>query len=197
MIVDLFLVYQFIKRLSTPFKDWEAYKLGIIDETGKQLIKRKDFTKRNQKDAYGIFDIMITKLKRLLEKVPGGKTRIGSYAAALYLIKEQSEIEKQDIQLIEDLSESSLEEKLNQYIEYVQRSNEDIDQLFERAFEEDAPANAVGGGNVAGLGVGAQGEPGITPKAARKYKRKNQKNQEKMSLKRFKDSAGIKGITSV
>lgn len=193
MIVDLFLVYQFIKRLSTPFKDWEAYKLGIIDETGKQLIKRKDFTKRNQKDAFGIFDIMITKLKRLLEKVPGGKTRIGSYAAALYLIKEQSEIEKQDIQLIEDLSESSLEEKLNQYIEYVQRSNEDIDQLFEKAFEEDAPANAVGGGNVAGLGVGDQGEPGITPKAKRKYKRKNQEK----ALKRFKDSAGIKGITSV
>jgi hypothetical protein len=193
MIVDLFLVYQFIRRLSTPFKEWDAYKLGIIDETGKQLIKRKDFTKRDQKDAYGIFDIMITKLKRLLEKVPGGKTRIGSYAAALYLIKEQSEIEKQDIQLIEDLSESSLEEKLNQYIEYVQRSNEDIDQLFERAFEEDAPANAVGGGNVAGLGVGAQGEPGITPKAARKYKRKNQEK----ALKRFKDSAGIKGITSV
>ncbi len=193
MIVDLFLVYQFIKRLSTPFKDWDAYKLGIIDETGKQLIKRKDFTKRDQKNAFGIFDIMITKLKRLLEKVPGGKTRIGSYAAALYLIKEQSEIEKQDIQLIEDLSESSLEEKLNQYIEYVQRSNEDIDQLFEKAFEEDAPANVVGGGNVAGLGVGAQGEPGITPKAARKYKRKNQEK----ALKRFKDSAGIKGITSV
>ena len=193
MIVDLFLVYQFIKRLSTPFKDWDAYKLGIIDETGKQLIKRKDFTKRDQKNAYGIFDIMITKLKRLLEKVPGGKTRIGSYAAALYLIKEQSEIEKQDIQLIEDLSESSLEEKLNQYIEYVQRSNEDIDQLFEKAFEEDAPANVVGGGNVAGLGVGPQGEPGITPKAARKYKRKNQEK----ALKRFKDSAGIKGITSV
>jgi len=193
MIVDLFLVYQFIKRLSTPFKDWDAYKLGIIDETGKQLIKRKDFTKRDQKNAFGIFDIMITKLKRLLEKVPGGKTRIGSYAAALYLIKEQSEIEKQDIHLIEDLSESSLEEKLNQYIEYVQRSNEDIDQLFEKAFEEDAPANAVGGGNVAGLGVGDQGEPGITPKAARKYKRKNQEK----ALKRFKDSAGIKGITSV
>ena len=172
MIVDLFLVYQFIRRLSTPFKEWDAYKLGIIDETGKQLIKRKDFTKRNQKDAFGIFDIMITKLKRLLEKVPGGKTRIGSYAAALYSIKEQSEIEKQDIHLIEDLSESSLEEKLNQYIEYVQNSNEDIDQLFERAFDEDVPGNSVA--NVAGLGVGDQGEPGITPKAARKYKRKNQ-----------------------
>ena len=26
---------------------------------------------------------------------------------------------------------------------------------------EDAPVNAVGGGNVAGLGVGPQGEPGV------------------------------------
>jgi len=58
MIVDLFLVFQFIKRLSTPFKEWDAYKLGIIDETGKQLIKRKDFTKRDQKNSFGIFDII-------------------------------------------------------------------------------------------------------------------------------------------
>ena len=129
MIVDLFLVYQFIKRLSTPFKEWDAYKLGIIDAAGKQLIKRKDFTKRDQKDAFGIFDIMIVKLKRLLEKIPGGKTRIGSYAAALYLIKEHDLISRQGIDLTEDLSEHSLEEKLNQYIEYV-KSTQDIDSLF-------------------------------------------------------------------
>tara|TARA_R110002153_G_scaffold18411_1_gene64316 strand:- start:107 stop:691 length:585 start_codon:yes stop_codon:yes gene_type:complete len=193
MIVDLFLVYQFIKRLSTPFKEWDAYKLGIIDAAGKQLIKRKDFTKRDQKDAFGIFDIMIVKLKRLLEKIPGGKTRIGSYAAALYLIKEHDLISRQGIDLTEDLSEHSLEEKLNQYIEYV-KSTQDIDSLFESMFDvdEDAPANSVGGGNVAGLGVGSQGEPGLTPKAARKYKRKNQKT----SMIRFKDSVGKKGIRS-
>ena len=83
MIVDLFLVYQFIKRLATPFKEWEAYKLGIIDEKGNQLVKRKQFRKQKEHDAFGIFDLMITKLKKLLEKVPGGKTRIASYAAAL------------------------------------------------------------------------------------------------------------------
>ena len=74
MIVDLFLVYQFIRRLATPFNEWSAFKLGIIDETGKQLIKRKNFTTREQKDSFQIFDIMIAKLKRLLEKVPGGKS---------------------------------------------------------------------------------------------------------------------------
>ena len=30
--------------------------------------------------------------------------------------------------------------------------------------EEDAPANAAGSGNVAGIGVGPDGEPGINPK---------------------------------
>ena len=29
---------------------------------------------------------------------------------------------------------------------------------------EDAPANAVGGGNIAGVGVGPDGEPGVKPK---------------------------------
>ena len=66
MIVDLFLVFQFIKRLGTPFNEWPAFKQGIIDEKGNQLIRRSEFTKRDQKDAFGIFDIMIMKLKRLL-----------------------------------------------------------------------------------------------------------------------------------
>lgn len=38
---------------------------------------------------------------------------------------------------------------------------------------EDAPANAVGGGNIAGMGVGSQGEPGVRPKALKRYKDKN------------------------
>ena len=38
--VDYYLAYQFIKKLTTPFKDTEAYKLGIIDEKGKVLKKR-------------------------------------------------------------------------------------------------------------------------------------------------------------
>ena len=33
-----------------------------------------------------------------------------------------------------------------------------------KRMKEDAPVNAVGGGNVAGLGVGPQGEPGVKKK---------------------------------
>ena len=33
-----------------------------------------------------------------------------------------------------------------------------------KPIQEDAPTNAVGGGQIAGLGVGPQGEPGIKKK---------------------------------
>ena len=46
--------------------------------------------------------------------------------------------------------------------------------MSEQNLDEDAPANAVGGGNIAGAGVGPSGEPGVRPKAMSKYKRKNQ-----------------------
>lgn len=41
---------------------------------------------------------------------------------------------------------------------------------------EEAPANNVGGGNIAGMGVGPQGEPGLKMKQRLKYKRKNAKD---------------------
>ena len=50
---------------------------------------------------------------------------------------------------------------------------------------EDAPANAVGGGNIAGIGVGADGEPGVTPKWMKKYKAKNAAGAPKAGRKSF------------
>ncbi len=48
---------------------------------------------------------------------------------------------------------------------------------------EDAPANAAGGGNVAGIGVGVDGEPGIHVK---KKKKDDMKTHIMSFLKRFK-----------
>ena len=175
MIVDLFLVYQFIRRLATPFKEWDAYKLGIIDEDGNILKKARELRTVEERKAWGKFDLMITKLKRLLGKVPGGSSRIASYAAALYLIKENEEIEKHG----DFLSEEQLEDKLIDYMTIVQETR-NYDDMF-----EDAIANSAGGGDIAGIGVGPDGEPGVTKKAMRKYKKDNQQ-----PLKRFKDTIG-------
>jgi hypothetical protein len=39
---------------------------------------------------------------------------------------------------------------------------------FKNKLKEDAPTNSVGGGNVAGLGVGPQGEPGVSKKTKKR-----------------------------
>lgn len=51
---------------------------------------------------------------------------------------------------------------------------------------EDGPANVVGSGNIAGVGVGPNGEPGMSAKAIRRYKRKN-KEQAPRKIMGFAD----------
>ena len=171
-MIDLFLVYQFIRRLATPFEKWEAFELGIIDKNGNQLKKSKDFRTIKERGAWGKFDVMIAKLKKLLAKVPGGSSRIGSYAAALWLIKENNQHD------VESLTEEQLMESFMPYLTLVEsRQSKDINDLF-----EDAIANSAGSGNVDGIGVGPRGEPGLTKKQQKKYT-KNAK-----PMKRFSDT---------
>lgn len=165
MIVDLYLVYQFIKRLTTPFVDWPAYKLGIIDEKGNQLKKRKNLMKVAERDAFGIFDLMILKLKKLLAKLPGGQTKLATYAAALWLVKESSEIEEYG----EELTEEAIESKFNQYLDYTTESY-DVNNKFEMMLE-DGVVNSAGAGAVAGIGVGPDGEPGVSKKAQKRIQK--------------------------
>ena len=111
MVVDLFLVYQFVRRLATPFEKWDAYKEGIIDKNGKVLIKSKNFTTKKQRAAWRIFDRMIANLKKLLAKVPGGSSKLASYAAALFLIKEYKAFTDESM-LNEDITDEKLDESI-------------------------------------------------------------------------------------
>lgn len=175
MIVDLFLVYQFIKRLATPFTEWEAYKLGIIDEDGNQLKKRKELRTVKERDAWGKFDVMIAKLKKLLAKVPGGKSRLASYAAALWLIKEHNQHDG------ETLTEEELYKSFTPYLDFVvENKSDNLDELFEEVMSA-APVNSAGSGAIAGIGVGKDGEPGLTKAQMKKYKKRNK------PMKRLRD----------
>ena len=88
-IGNIYFVYQFLKKLVTPFEKTKAFELGIIDEKGKILKIRRDLKTKDEKEAYTLSDTLIWNIKKLLGKVPGGQSRIASYAAALFLIKEQ------------------------------------------------------------------------------------------------------------
>jgi len=96
--IDLFVTYRFLKILTTPFDKQEAYKLGIIDKDGNRIIpQQKGFSKKTkappletveEKEAYTILHKLIFNIKKLFNKVPGLRTKVGTYAAALYLLKD-------------------------------------------------------------------------------------------------------------
>jgi hypothetical protein len=101
--VELFITYKFIRLLVTPWKKTEAFDEGIIDDNGKLLIKVKDQTNA-QKKVYTYFHRLVFNIKRILEKIPFGKPMIKSYAAALFLLKEETGMAEEDIlKVLEDL----------------------------------------------------------------------------------------------
>jgi len=87
--IDMYLVYQFMKRIVTPFEKWPAFQLGIIDKNGKVLRPKRSLTTTQEKQAWGYYDIVCANLKKILGKLPGGKTQLASIAAAVFLFKEQ------------------------------------------------------------------------------------------------------------
>ena len=84
---DLLLAYNFIKRLVTPFDETDAFKLGIIDERGKKI---KDPENAKEELAFSTFNRLIFNIKKIVERLPGGKSKLASYGAALFLIKESA-----------------------------------------------------------------------------------------------------------
>lgn len=86
---DLVYTLRFLRLLTTKFEDTTAFKLGLIDKDGKK-IKKPESTE--EKSAYNTFHRLVFNLKKLLAKVPGGGSKLASYAAALFLIKEKLEL---------------------------------------------------------------------------------------------------------
>ena len=93
---DAFITYKIIKMLATPFEKWEAFDLGLIDDEGNTLKKAET---GEEKDALPKWLIVIKNIKRVLGKLPLGKTRLGTFAAAMWLIKEETGIH--DIRYLE------------------------------------------------------------------------------------------------
>jgi len=94
--VDLFVTYRFLKLLVTPFNKQDAFKLGIIDKNGKNLIKSKDLETEEQRQSYTLLHRLVFNCKRIMSKIPLVRTQIGTYAAALFLLKEHYNIKGMD-----------------------------------------------------------------------------------------------------
>ena len=91
--IDLFVTYRFLKLLVTPWKKKEAYKQGIIDSKGNLLKKSRDFNTEAERESFTLLHRLVFNCKRIMSKIPLIKTQIGTYAAALFLLKEHYKIE--------------------------------------------------------------------------------------------------------
>ena len=92
--IDLFVTYRFLKLLTTPFSKTDAYKYGIIDDNGNRIRKKNsdevavDLTTSQLKNSYTILHKLVFNIKKIFAKVPGLRTKVGTYAAALFLLKD-------------------------------------------------------------------------------------------------------------
>lgn len=131
---NIFLLYMFIRKLTLPFEDWPAFALGLIDKDGNIKKTRKDMT-HDERAEFSMFDLMILNLKKLLAKLPGGSSRIATFAAALFLLKEGKILKESEY------TDSQLSIKLYEYINEAKKViNEDGSAV---------PTNAISTGAVA------------------------------------------------
>jgi hypothetical protein len=112
---DFAYAIRFLKLLVTPWDKTEAFKLGIVDEKGKTIKKGKDLKTPQEKAAYTIFHRLVFTLKRVIQKLPFGKTLVASYASALFLIREETGMSDNQIKkTLEKFLEEPIEEEITE-----------------------------------------------------------------------------------
>lgn len=122
-VIDALIAYRVVKLLVTPFNKTEAFKLGIIDEKGKRskLPGTNKSTPLNtiaERNAYTVLHKLVFNIKKIFEKVPGLRTKLGTYAAALFLLK--------------DTFRESVDPKMfeREFLNYIKENNIEIDDTI-------------------------------------------------------------------
>ena len=124
--IDLFVAYRFKRILTTPFEKTDAFKLGIIDDKCKRIKKEKStkpavpLNTSELKNAYTILHKLVFNIKKIFLKVPGIKTKVGTYAAALFLLKDTFKEHFEDPRFIEKT-----------FLEYLKENYEIDDSISE------------------------------------------------------------------
>jgi len=154
-VVDLFVLYKILRKFVTPFTSMPAFKASLIDSNG-NFLKSRDEMSVDEKRIMTYLDVFAINMKKVLGKIPGGKSQIATFAAALLFLRQKPI--KEDVDDFDDMNLEQLEI--------------DLIEIMEQLEEE---GMAAGSGAIAGIGVGPKGEPGVTPKQMKRYKNKNKK----------------------
>lgn len=147
-IIDNALALRILTMLVKPFVETDAFRLGIIDAHGRNIIPSSQLS-NEQKSAYTYLHRLVFNIKKIINKLPGGETRLRNLAAAMFLFKEAYSQNSLSI-------DSALLEKVLTRLEngtvFVQ------EELLVNEFmqlNEDVPVNsATGTGNATGGTIG-------------------------------------------
>lgn len=156
-IVDNLIAYRILKMLVTNFEDTEAFKLGIIDAKGKNIRKANTLQTSKERDAYTYLNRLVFNMKKIINKIPSGESRIKSLVAALWLVKEQYQSGSRSTALMQEKFDNIMK-LLDNRVSLVE---EEI--IVKKFLDEDGIAN------VTGAAVSTD-QPKIGPKEIKKYK---------------------------
>jgi len=156
-IVDNLIAYRILKMLVTNFEDTEAFKLGIIDAKGKNIRKANTLQTSKERDAYTYLNRLVFNMKKIINKIPSGESKIKSLVAALWLVKEQYQSSSRSTALMQEKFDDIMKLMDNR----VSLVEEEI--LVKKFLDEDGIANVTGA-------AVSTNEPKIGPKEIKKYK---------------------------
>ena len=163
--LDTIVAMRLLKLLTTPIEKSKAYKAGIVDKNGKKL-RQPESSERND---YTFLDRFAFKIRHALTKSSDMQARrLLSFAAALALLREYKE--EDDVVEVGALLELYMQdENVQQNAKLLEHNT-----LSFRQFNE---MMGVGGGAIAGIGIGPQGEPGVDPRMMPMARRKKKKRK--------------------
>ena len=96
-VVDTVIVFRILKMMTRKREEMDAYKFGLIDDNGKRIKSKKPKTSE-EKNSFTLLHRLVFNLKRVLELLPFGRTRLASYAASLALLKEHFNIDGESLE---------------------------------------------------------------------------------------------------
>lgn len=137
-LIDNLIAYRILTMLIKPFDDTQAYKLGIIDAKGKNLKKSSTLKTSAEKDAYTYLHRLVFNMKKIINKLPGGESKLKSLVAALFLVKEYYQSN--------DRTTSLMEQRYIQILEMLEDNVYLVEEeiLVSKFLSEDAVANVTG-----------------------------------------------------
>lgn len=158
-IVDNLIAYRILKMLVTNFEDTEAFKLGIIDAKGKNIRKANTLQTSKERDAYTYLNRLVFNVKKIINRLPGGESKMKSLVAALWLVKEHYESGNRSTAMLQEKFDNIMK-MLDNRVSLVE------EEIIVKKFLDEEGEGGIA--NVTGAGVSTD-QPKIDKKAIKKY----------------------------